>query len=115
MPKIIFKKGFIAIIKNKLIPLPGFSGINLLGVLFIKPKVTLTKRLLNHERIHSRQILELGGIFFYIWYFLEWLLKLRKHKDNAYYNISFEKEAYENDENQKYLKTRKWYNFIKYV
>ena len=83
------------IIYNNLIPFKGFIAINLFGVLFVRNEYK--KRFesegftttLNHESIHTEQIKELGYIFFYIWYFIEWLLRLPF--GNAYYNISFEK------------------------
>jgi len=44
---------------------------------------------------------------------MEWFVRLFM-KGNAYRNISFEKEAYSNDDNLEYLKQRKIFNFIKY-
>lgn len=75
------------------------------------------KCLVNHEKIHLRQQLELLIVFFYIWYGLEYLYKRIQYKThrNAYYNISFEKEAYANEENLDYLKNRKFYSFLKYL
>lgn len=58
---------------------------------------------LNHEKIHSKQQLELLIIPFYIIYLIEAIFK-------GYYCISFEKEAYANQDNLDYLKTRKWYS-----
>jgi len=52
---------------------------------------------------------ELLFIFFYIIYILEWLIRLFINK-NAYKNISFEKEAYSNENNLEYLKTRKCFS-----
>ena len=107
------------IIYNNLIPFKGFIAINLFGVLFVRNEYK--KRFdsggftttLNHESIHTEQIKELGYIFFYIWYFIEWLLRLPF--GNAYYNISFEREAYANEKNRKYLQARKNYSFLKYI
>lgn len=72
---------------------------------------------LNHEKIHSRQIVELLCIFFYLFYLLEWLVRLLqyRHPLEAYYNISFEREAYSNDKDIKYLDDRKWYAFFSYL
>ena len=67
---------------------------------------------INHETIHFQQALELGVIPFYILYVLEWILKLPFYGARAYYNISFEREAYDNDKNLMYLKMRKRYNWI---
>lgn len=77
----------------------------------------LNKRLINHERIHLRQQLELLIIPFYLWYIVEYWIKWFKYKDahKAYLNISFEREAYQNDENLNYLKNRKWYSFFEYL
>lgn len=61
----------------------------------------------NHEAIHTAQMKELLYVFFYVIYFLEWLYRLVFHTKTAYIGISFEREAYENEENLKYLDTRK--------
>ncbi len=73
--------------------------------------------LLNHERIHLRQQLEMGLLLFYVWYVLEFLLRYVKYKNKylAYRNISFEREAYNHDEHLDYLKGRKFWNFWKYI
>ena len=71
-------------------------------------------RLLNHERIHLRQQLELGIIPFYIWYFSEYgyyRLRGRTHYA-AYRAIRFEREAFEHDDNLKYLKNRPFWGFL---
>lgn len=75
------------------------------------------KRLINHERIHLRQQLELLVIPFYLWYLTEYLIRLIQYKNAnlAYRNICFEREAYRNDKNLDYLQNRKWYGFLKYV
>lgn len=108
------------IIYNNLIPFKGFIAINLFGVLFVRNEYKerfesegFATTTLNHESIHTEQIKELGYIFFYIWYLIEWLLRLPF--GNAYYNISFEREAYANEKNKKYLQTRKRYSFLKYM
>jgi hypothetical protein len=64
--------------------------------------------LINHEKIHLRQQLELLVIPFYIWYLIEFFTK-------GYENISFEKEAYTNEDNLGFLKSRKMFNFRKYL
>lgn len=75
------------------------------------------KVLINHEKIHIRQQLELLIIPFYIWYLSEYYLKYLKYKNPqlAYRNISFEREAYANDQNLNYLKKRKFWSFIRYI
>ena len=70
----------------------------------------------NHESIHWYQQLEMLIIFFYIWYFIEWIIrKLFTTTSNAYRDISFEQEAYENDQDMKYLKIRKHYSWLKHI
>jgi len=70
--------------------------------------------IINHETIHIHQQKELLVIPFYAWYFIEWVIRLFM-EGNAYRNISFEREAYANEGNLDYLKTRKWYSFLKYI
>jgi hypothetical protein len=72
--------------------------------------------LMNHEYIHLQQQKELLILPFYIWYVAEWVYGCVKYKNRheAYRNISFEKEAYANESNLAYLKTRRRFNFMKY-
>ena len=102
------------VIRNRYLPIPGFSAINLCGVLFCRRETRITQRLLNHERIHTAQILEMGVVFFYIWYVVEWLVRLPR-RGNAYLNISFEREAYRHEWERDYLKHRRLYAWRKYL
>ena len=101
------------IVKNKIIPFKGYLAINLFGVLFVRSdaKRELNEYDINHETIHTEQMKYMLYVFFYIWYGIEWLIKLfvylNGHK--AYRNISFEKEAYEHQGDKDYLKSRKHY------
>ncbi|GAB3897244.1 hypothetical protein GCM10028803_15530 [Larkinella knui] len=72
--------------------------------------------MLHHERIHLRQQLELGILPFYVWYLLEYLVRRWQYTSHyeAYRNISFEREAFDNERNLTYWKTRKWYGFLAY-
>ncbi|MEX0995648.1 MAG: hypothetical protein WDZ45_01210 [Flavobacteriaceae bacterium] len=72
---------------------------------------------MNHERIHLRQQLELLILPFYLWYGLEFLLRLLyfRNRYKAYRNISFEREAYSNEADLYYLKRRKFWAFIGYL
>ena len=83
------------------------AGITIWPFIFIAEDVVITKRLINHEKIHLRQQLELLVIGFYIWYLIEYYIR-------GYYNVSFEKEAYANDGDMEYLKKRKLFSFWKY-
>lgn len=73
--------------------------------------------LLNHERIHLRQQAELGIFLFYVWYILEYLIRRLQYSQHyeAYRNISFEREAFANEQNLAYLTARRWWAFWKYV
>ena len=75
------------------------------------------KKTINHEKIHIYQQLELLIIPFYIWYVLEFVLRLfsLSNFDKAYRNISFEREAYGNEKNEEYLTGRKFWNFRHYL
>ncbi len=74
-------------------------------------------RLIQHERIHLRQQLELLIIPFYMWYFLEYFMHWLKLKDAylAYRAISFEREAYDNEAVENYIETRPLYSFLRYL
>lgn len=85
------------VIYNDILPVKGFQAINLFGVIFARKEYKeLTKRVLNHEAIHTAQMKELLYIPFYILYGIEYLINLIKYRDRhtAYKNISFEREAY---------------------
>lgn len=72
--------------------------------------------LINHEKIHIRQQMELLIFFFYLWYVIEfyyWFFKL-KNGHLAYRSISFEKEAYAKEGDFTYLKKRKPFAFLRY-
>ena len=74
-----------------------------------------SRRIANHERIHWAQQLEMLIIFFYVWYVLEWLIKLPFSPFGSYLRLSFEREAYDNEDNLIYLKTRKHFAWFKRI
>lgn len=100
------------IIRNKYLPIgKKFVAINILGILFVKKNVVVDAQLINHERIHSAQMKEILFLPFYLCYITEWLIKIFMYRGDtykAYRNISFEKEAYDNENNLKYLTQRKF-------
>ena len=127
------------VVKNKFIPFKGYETINLFGVLFTRKDVDYVEY--NHEAIHTEQILEcivLGFVFiailihlfnlsrwwcvlsigtFYILYALEYIAIRLFHKkqNDAYHDVSFEEEAYNNEYNLNYIKYRLPFNWIKYI
>ncbi len=102
------------IIRTTILPFRGFSAINLLGVLFVHPGVYLSNEMMTHERIHTAQQRELLFVFFYVVYIVEWLVRLPM-RGNAYFNISFEREAYANQRDPDYLKHRRHYAWRQYM
>ena len=85
-----------------------------LGLLFVHPGVRLTKELINHERIHTRQMLEMLILPFYIWYVIEWFIRLF-HGGPCLYEPILEREAYQNMNNLNYLNQRRPFAWIKYL
>ncbi|TDG37524.1 hypothetical protein EZJ43_00035 [Pedobacter changchengzhani] len=74
------------------------------------------KVIINHEKIHLRQQLEMLILPFYVLYIVNYLVNRLKYNshDEAYRHIVFEQEAYQHDFNLKYLSTRKSYAWLKY-
>ena len=103
------------VIYNKWIPFKGFKCINLFGVLFARKGAYIGEKTLNHEAIHTAQMKEMLYVFFYIWYFVEWLLELFTYGSTAYHTNTFEREAFDNDDNLTYLDTRPRFAWWKYI
>jgi hypothetical protein len=99
----------------------GFS----IGALAIFPfiivrdeKILNTPEYINHESIHIRQYIEtllVGIIIIGALQYLYALLILRKSRTKAYYFMSHEQEAHQNDTNLNYLKERKLFSYYKYL
>jgi DMSO/TMAO reductase YedYZ heme-binding membrane subunit len=105
------------IVAKYLIP-KGYRGLTLFPFVFIKYALdSKNKVLINHEKIHLRQQLELLVLPFFVWYFVEYAVRLLQYKNAnlAYRNISFEREAYANEINLSYLETRTYFSFLKYL
>lgn len=121
---------------NKLIPFPGYFAMCLFGTIYVREEYKdreISKDTINHEGIHLCQMEDfvpnrnnkkwktvLGGCIFYLLYFIEWLIKLiisifTLGKVKAYRSISFEQEAYSNDDNYEYQDTRKKFAWTKYL
>jgi hypothetical protein len=86
----------------------GIRALAFFPFIIIPKETIIDDELINHERIHLRQQLEMLVIPFYIWYLIAIYRK-------GYYGVSFEKEAHSNDNDLTYLKRRKSYSFIKYL
>jgi len=83
--------------------------------IYVKERYLNNKETINHEKIHWKQQIEMLILPFYLWYVIEWFIKLLKYGRSAYYAISFERESYIHDINIDYIKIRKKYSWIKYL
>ena len=95
-----------------------FGGMALYPfVLLTHPSQRYDEVLINHERIHLRQQLELLILPFYLFYLLNYGINWLRYGNHnkAYLNICFEQEAYRNEEKLNYLKRRKWWAFLNYL
>ena len=104
------------VIRNRLIPLGrNFLAINICGLIFAKGECG--PRTLRHEAIHTAQMRELLYLPFYLWYLAEWMVRLLLTLSpmKAYYSISFEREAYANQDNADYLLRRPRFAFLRYL
>ncbi|QBZ96629.1 hypothetical protein [Flavobacterium sangjuense] len=105
------------IVSRYLIP-KGFRGITLFPFIIVSEHdLKQNPVMINHEKIHIRQQIELLILPFFIWYGLEFLIRwiIYKDKNTAYRNISFEKEAYANEKDLYYLKQRSFWKFLSYL
>lgn len=105
------------IVAKYLIP-KGYRGLTIFPFVFIKYRFdSENKILVNHEKIHLCQQLELLVLPFFLWYFVEYAVRLLQYKNSnlAYRNISFEREAYANEQDLDYLEKRRLFSFWKYL
>lgn len=105
------------IVAKYLIP-KGYRGLTVFPFVLIKYRFdSENKVLVNHEKIHIRQQMELLVLPFFLWYFVEYAVRLLQYKNanQAYRNISFEREAYVNELDLDYLETRSFFRFLKYL
>lgn len=94
------------IIKNNILPPKGFLAIAIFPFIFVRKDRTMSDIDINHEKIHFAQQKELLIVFFYLLYAVFYLIY-------GYRNMPFEKEAYDNDDNLEYLKTRKFLAWLR--
>ena len=96
----------------------GYVGIAIFPFVILKNKTLANDHvLINHERIHLRQQLEMLVLPFFLFYVMEFIVRFIQFGKwhPAYRNISFEREAYINEKDLDYLKRRKFWNCWKYV
>jgi len=103
------------VIRTKHIPVHGYAAINLFGIIICRRETRITRSLIRHEQIHTRQQVELLFVFFYILYTAEYLIRIIQYRNlkDAYRNLSFEREAYLHMHDTTYLKHRKLYAWLR--
>lgn len=105
------------IVSRYLIP-KGFRGITLFPFVIVSENdLKQNCVMINHEKIHIRQQIEMLILPFFIWYGVEFLIRLIicSDKNKAYRDISFEREAYANEKDLNYLKQRSFWRFLKFM
>ena len=106
------------IVRSSWFPPKGYAAIMLVRWLIVRKGGAITSRLINHEETHQKQQLEMLVVFFFLWYGLEFVFRLFQYWNwsKAYRNVSFEREAYANQDNISYLPSRKrfaWFHYLK--
>jgi len=103
-------------VNNKIVP-NGYSGICLwpFGIYVSDEAHANNKRTIRHENTHWEQQKELLGIFFYVLYAVEWILKFFRYGTKSYRNLAAEREAYTFQDDKSYLVYRTRYNWLKYI
>ena len=103
------------VIENRFLPFKGFRAITILNMIFVRKGTVLDATELNHENIHWQQEKEMLIVGFYLWYVIEFILHFIKcgNAKKAYYRISFECEAYDNEMNLDYIYERKHFAWLK--
>jgi len=94
-----------------------YIAITIFPFIIINKDYKGNKVLVNHEKIHIKQQIEMLWLFFFIWYFTEFLIRYLQYRNwhKAYLNISFEREAHQFEHNLAYLKIRKRYSFLRFL
>lgn len=73
------------------------------------------KVLINHEKIHLKQQLEMLIIPFYLWYGAEVLCRFFKGHTGIYLRLSLEREAFHHQDDLRYLERRKRFAWFRYI
>ena len=101
-----------------IVPALPASGMALFPFILLKNRqLKKDVMVLNHEKIHLRQQLELLILPFYIMYLIHYLINLIRYKNHhqAYMRIVFEKEAYKMDADLEYLNHRKFWSWLHFL
>ncbi len=94
------------------------DGMALFPFILVRNRQLMTDEvLIRHETIHLRQAAELLVIPFYLFYLINYLIRLVRYRDHhrAYMHIVFEREAYTHENDRQYLKQRRLWAWTKYI
>ena len=100
------------------LPLLKVDGMALFPFILVRKAAHKTNPvLINHEKIHLAQQMELLIIPFYMLYLAHYILNLVRYRehDKAYRNIVFEREAYRMESRPGYLKSRRFWAWVKFL
>ena len=105
------------IVYNKLLPFKGYKAMTLWPFILVRKGMVMTEADINHEQIHGEQQKEMIVVLSYLWYVLEYVVKLigtGSHR-KAYRSISFEQEAYRFEGDLDYRRRRRRYYWMRFV
>lgn len=131
----------VPIIRNSVIPFEGYKAMAMFPVVFVRKDCEFSDTDMNHETIHLCQQAEVAGAaaallavavlatgaspwwiaaalpLFYLWYALEYAVRYVGYSrpKEAYRNISFEQEAYLNEQDPDYPVKRKPFAWAGYM
>lgn len=123
--KIVFKNNTPVIVSHFLASLLSFififrcRAVAIFPFIIVRDEKTLkSPDIINHESIHIRQYIEtlfFGILIIGLFEYLYAVIFLKKNRLQAYYFMSHEQEAHQNDQNLSYLKTRPIFSYFKYM
>lgn len=99
------------------VPFLNVDGMALFPFILVKSQALKQDAVLvRHETIHLKQAAELLVIPFYVLYLFNYIINRFKYPGHysAYYEIVFEREAYQNERKVDYLTTRKVWAWRRY-
>lgn len=103
----------VEVVQMKHFPFQGYSAMSWCGKIITR-KDNVSDRVINHERIHLEEALELAKLektstwLIYYWQYLKYWIKgnpITAPASSAYYTIPFEMEAYGNEHDFNYKVT----------
>lgn len=107
------------LVYNNIIPFKGYLAMCIFPFIFVRKDARALKTTdINHETIHGKQQIEMLWVLFFVWYGIEWFIRLVAYGFDchlAYKNISFEQEAYLHEDDLIYLNNRKLFASWQYL